>query len=183
MVIPQSSSIFYLPNPRLINDMTNPPPTGKGYPVSPQPAVGAVVFKDQAVLLVRRGKPPALGCWAIPGGSVELGETLQEAAEREIWEETGIVIRAGEPVFAFDVIERDDHGGVRFHYVIIDLAAVYVSGDLRPGDDAMAARWVRAEDLATLRVNDTTRRLLTNLFSAHPDGCALRGSHDDNYRT
>jgi 8-oxo-dGTP diphosphatase len=66
-----------------------------------------VVFKGDAVLLVQRGNPPSRGMWAIPGGSVRLGETLQTAAEREILEETGVVIRAGDPVLVFDAIEQD----------------------------------------------------------------------------
>jgi len=137
--------------------------TGK-YPDAPRTAVGAVVFKDRAVLLVQRGKAPALGMWAIPGGSVQLGETLQAAAEREILEETGIVVRASEPVFVFDVIQPDEYGRVKYHYVIVDLAAEYVAGDLFPGDDAADARWVREEDLARLHINPATRRLLAEQF-------------------
>ncbi len=85
------------------------------YPGLPRVAVGAFVFHEGGVLLVRRGKPPAEGQWAIPGGSVELGETLGEAAEREILEETGIVIRAREPMFTFDVIDRDPDSPPDFH--------------------------------------------------------------------
>lgn len=85
------------------------------YPDSPRVGVGAVVLREGRVLLVRRGVAPALGLWAIPGGALELGETLREAAEREILEETGITIRAGEPVFTCDVLVRDDDGRVRFH--------------------------------------------------------------------
>ena len=77
-------------------------------------AVGAVVIKDGAILLVKRGQAPSSGKWAIPGGSVELGETLQQAAEREIREETGLRIRAEQPVFTFDVIERDRHLWIAF---------------------------------------------------------------------
>jgi len=85
------------------------------YPPAPRVAVGAVVIRAGSVLLVRRGKAPSDGQWAIPGGSVELGETLQQAAEREILEETGIRIRAGKPVYTFDLIERDRQKRIRFH--------------------------------------------------------------------
>ncbi|RJQ84287.1 MAG: NUDIX domain-containing protein [Desulfobacteraceae bacterium] len=134
------------------------------YPDHPRLAVGAVVFKDNRVLLVQRGNPPGQGQWAIPGGSVRLGETLQQAAEREIFEETGIVIHAREPVLTFDVVDRDADGRVRFHYVIVDLAADYLSGELLAGDDATAARWVAADDLRTLPVNVRTRALLQRQF-------------------
>lgn len=138
--------------------------TDRRYPDAPRPAVGAVVFKDGRVLLVKRGNPPAEGVWAIPGGRVHLGETLQAAAEREIMEETGVMIRAGAPVFVFDVVDRDARGDVRFHYVIVDLAADYLSGEPLAGDDAVAARWVGEAELAGLRVNPATRRLLAEHF-------------------
>jgi 8-oxo-dGTP diphosphatase len=134
------------------------------YPDAPQVAVGAIVVRDGRVLLVRRGHPPSEGLWAIPGGSVELGETLQEAAEREIMEETGLTIQAGEPVYTFDVILRDDAGRVQFHYVIVDLLADYVRGEVHSGDDARDARWVTSGELEKLAVNQTTRELLKKLF-------------------
>ena len=133
------------------------------YPSVPRAAVGAVVFHKTRVLLVRRGKPPAEGVWAIPGGSVMLGETLQAAAEREIYEETGIRILAGDPVLAFDVV-KTENGRVRFHYVIVDLSANYIDGEPKPGDDALEARWVSGHDLERLRVNPATRRLLKDKF-------------------
>ena len=135
------------------------------YPSRPCVAVGAVVFKDDKVLLVRRAKPPAENVWAIPGGSVEIGESLREAAEREILEETGVTIRALEPVYTFDVIDRDAGGGVRFHYVIIDLTAEYIQGVPMAGDDASAARWFSSDELATMNVNTRTRELLKSKFS------------------
>lgn len=112
------------------------------------------------MLLVRRGKPPAKGQWAIPGGSLELGETLQEAAEREIREETGIVIRAGDPFYTFDTVVRDDAGRVQFHYVIVDLMAEYVSGEVKAGDDAKDARWASPREIADLDISPATLRLL-----------------------
>ena len=136
------------------------PGSDGSYPDQPRVAVGAIVFKNNKVLLVRRGKPPAEDLWAIPGGRVEIGETLREAAEREIMEETGVAIRALEPVYTFDVIDRDADGRARFHYVIVDLAADYISGKPRAGDDASAARWVSAEELASMKVSTKTRQLL-----------------------
>lgn len=133
------------------------------YPDSPRVGVGAVVIKEGRVLLVRRGVAPASGLWAIPGGALELGETLQEAAEREIREETGITIRAGEPVFTCDVCHRDNDGRVRFHYVIVDLAADYVSGDVSAADDALEARWVAPEEMETLPATKTTVKLLEQI--------------------
>ena len=135
------------------------------YPSKPSVAVGAVVFHEQRVLLVKRAKAPSLGVWAIPGGSVELGETLQQAAEREILEETGITIRAGEPIFCFDAIEREPSGRVRFHYVITDLMAEYVTGEPLADDDALDARWVCAEELESLNVSEVTLELLRNRLS------------------
>jgi 8-oxo-dGTP diphosphatase len=134
------------------------------YPHCPVVAVGAVVFKSNCVLLVRRGKAPAEDLWAIPGGSVEIGETLQQAAEREILEETGIKIRAGKPIYIFDVIDRDEDEKIRFHYVIIDLAADYVSGEPAAGDDAAEARWISAHELNELAVSPPTLNLLKTTF-------------------
>jgi len=141
------------------------PKTAGAYPDQPRVAVGAIVFKDDRVLLVRRGKPPAEDLWAIPGGRVEIGETLQEAAEREILEETAIAIRARVPVYTFDIIERDTRGRIRFHYVIVDLTADYIRGNPQAGDDASEARWVSSDELATLKVSAKTRQLLKTQFN------------------
>ena len=143
---------------------STPDSSAKEYPVRPALAVGAVVFKENKVLLVKRGNPPARGVWAIPGGSVELGETLKTAAEREIFEETGIVIKAGEPIFSFESIHRDDKDRVRFHYYIVDLGASYISGEPAPGDDALDAGWISKEALGRLDVNPLTLKLLHQTF-------------------
>jgi len=138
--------------------------SGGGYPAGPRTAVGAIVFRDDKVLLVRRANPPGQGLWAIPGGRVELGETLKEAARREVREETGVIINPKEPVYVFEVIERDDEGGIRFHYVIIDLLAEYLSGVVNPGTDASEARWISSEELKELPVTKTTREFLKSRF-------------------
>jgi ADP-ribose pyrophosphatase len=133
------------------------------YPDTPRVAVGAVVKRESKVLLVKRRDAPGQGTWAIPGGSVELGETLQQAAEREIKEETGLTIRARVPVHAFDVIERDGAGKIAYHYVIVDLIADYITGQLKPDDDACDARWASPEELENLPVSQRTRDLLAKL--------------------
>jgi len=135
------------------------------YPIQPRVAVGAIVFKDDRVLLVRRAQPPSQDLWAIPGGSVKIGETLQEAAEREIFEETGIIIQALEPVYTFDYIDREKSGRYRFHYVIVDLTADYVRGKPRAGDDAAEARWVSSEEITSLEVSEKTLQLLKTRFN------------------
>ncbi len=134
----------------------------KTYPTTPRVAVGAVVIRDDRVLLVKRRDPPNEGQWAIPGGSVKLGETLQEAAERELREETGVCVRAGKPIFVFDVIQKDARGRPKYHYVIADLWSEYVSGDPTPRDDALDACWLSPADIERLPVNATTLDLLRN---------------------
>ena len=137
-----------------------------GNPSHPQVAVGAVVIHNNCALLVKRRNPPSAGMWAIPGGSVNLGETLQEAAEREIMEETGVIIKAKNPVLTFDVVERDEKGRIRFHYVIVDLMADYVRGEPLPADDAEDARWFSEAELAEVNINKKTHQLLTRLFKS-----------------
>jgi 8-oxo-dGTP diphosphatase len=132
-------------------------------PTVPQIGVGAVVFKDGQVLLVKRATAPSRGLWAIPGGRLEFGETLQQAAEREILEETGVVIRASHPIYTFDVIERDDTGAIHFHYVIVDLEAEYVRGEPIASDDADDARWISPDEISSLSVSAKTVTLLKDI--------------------
>jgi ADP-ribose pyrophosphatase len=139
-------------------------PHKKEYPSQPVVAVGAIVFRKNRVLLVRRGQPPSQDMWAIPGGRVKIGETLQEAAEREILEETGITIQAREPVYTFDYIECDGSELPRFHYVITDLIAEYIRGKTRAGDDAVEVRWVSADELDHLKVSSKTLNLLKTQY-------------------
>jgi 8-oxo-dGTP diphosphatase len=134
---------------------------GREYPDYPRVGVGAVVLREGRILLVRRGVEPSKGLWSIPGGGLRIGETLQQGAEREILEETGIVIRAGAPIFTCDSFERDKDGRFRFHYVIVDMAADYVSGEVEAADDALEARWVSQTEIRELSVTKTTLKLLT----------------------
>jgi ADP-ribose pyrophosphatase len=133
------------------------------YPQQPVIAVGAVVMRQNRILLIRRGKEPAMGEWAIPGGRVELGETMHEAAAREVMEETCVSIRPGELVYFFETILPDPDGRIQFHYAIFDFMAEYLAGEPNPRDDAMDARWVSAEDADTYNLNTRTRELLNRI--------------------
>ena len=127
---------------------------------APQVAAAALVIRGKSVLLVKQGAAPNRGLWAIPGGSVGLGETLQQAAEREVKEETGLIVKAGEPVHVFDYLECDETGALRFHYVIVDILADYLSGEPAPADDAADAGWFETAELETMEVSKTTLSLL-----------------------
>jgi 8-oxo-dGTP diphosphatase len=143
--------------------------SNREYPDHPRVGVGAIVLREGRVLLIRRGAAPAVGLWAIPGGGLRIGETLQQGAEREILEETGIVIRAGAPVFTCDSFERDGEGRFRFHYVIVDMAADYVSGEVKAADDALEARWISPAEIRNLPATKTTLKLLRQIGFMPPD--------------
>jgi 8-oxo-dGTP diphosphatase len=117
--------------------------------MTPTVAVGALVFDgDGRVLLVERGNPPGAGLWSVPGGRVETGETLAQAVAREVREETGLVVEVGALAC---VVERITDG---YHFVILDYHARVIGGALAAGGDARAARFVTADELATLPVTD-----------------------------
>jgi len=115
-------------------------------PEGPSVGVGGVLIRDGRVLLIRRGKEPLRGRWVIPGGTVELGETLEQALVREMAEETGLEVTPGELLTVFDRIQREE-GGVRYHYVIVDFLCSYVSGEARAASDAAAVAWVAPREL------------------------------------
>lgn len=142
---------------------------GTIYPDAPRVAVGALVVHQNKVLLILRGKDPAKGMWAVPGGSVNIGETLQTAAEREVLEETGLQIKAGKVIYAFEKIQHDNAGQVQYHYVILDLEAKPLDPAqlLTPADDAIKAGWFTLADLDRLNlpVSETTWTLLQEKLS------------------
>lgn len=127
-----------------------PPRSAREYPDRPWIGVGAIVFKGDHVLLIRRGKPPNQGKWSLPGGAQEIGETVYQTAVREVLEETGLVIAVTRLVTVVDSIHRDDDGRVQYHYTLIDVSAEWVSGDPVCGDDADEACWVTVEEAAGL---------------------------------
>lgn len=131
------------------------------YPDRPLLAVSVALWSANRALLVRRARPPLASVWSLPGGVVEIGERLDEAATREVREETGLDIEVGEAIDRAEVIRHDADGRVERHYVIIVFAGRYLSGEPRAGDDADAVRWVDRKDIADYEVTAGTARVLS----------------------
>jgi len=129
----------------------------------PSVGVGAVLIHEGKVLLIRRGKEPLRGRWVVPGGTVEVGETLEEALVREIQEETGLVVRPVEVVTVFDRIEREGDS-VRYHYVIVDYLCTYVSGEARAASDAEAIAWATPEELSAYDLPEKAMEVVQDAF-------------------
>jgi ADP-ribose pyrophosphatase YjhB (NUDIX family) len=151
------------------------PDTGPAYPVSerrrypdvPRVGVGVAVFDSEGrVLLVQRGRPPSAGQWGLPGGLVELGERLADAARREVAEECAIEIELGEMVATFEPIERDAEGRVEYHYVVVDFWARQRGGVAQAQDDAAAVAWARLDELDRFALRPETREVLEQAYHA-----------------
>jgi len=140
------------------------------YPETPLIGVGAIIVEEGRVLLVKRGHPPLAGEWSIPGGVLEIGELLREAAAREANEETGLTVEPGEILGVFDRLIRTGDR-VQYHYVLIDFLCKRLQGELKPGSDADEVRWFKAEELPSLNLApdtaDVIRKGLANVGSSH----------------
>jgi ADP-ribose pyrophosphatase YjhB (NUDIX family) len=133
----------------------------RAYPVAPVVGVGAVVVgPDGRVLIVRRGRPPLEGQWSLPGGHVELGETLVDALVREVHEETGLAVVPGPIVETFDRIQRSADGRVEYHFVIVDFLCRAAETAAVAGDDAAAVAWVAGDQLETYGVHPHAARVI-----------------------
>jgi 8-oxo-dGTP diphosphatase len=134
------------------------------YPETPLVGVGAIIIEGDRVALVKRGHPPLEGKWSIPGGLLEVGETLRKAAVREALEETALTIAPGELLGVFERVLSDEQGKFRYHYVLIDFLCRRLSGELAAGDDAHDVRWFRREDLAALELARETEEVILKGF-------------------
>jgi ADP-ribose pyrophosphatase YjhB (NUDIX family) len=142
------------------------------YPERPVVGVGGVVIEDGRTLLIRRGSEPLRGQWSIPGGTLELGESLEAGVARELLEETGLEVRIVDLIEVFDRIftEPDAGGGgtpekPKFHYVIIDYLCERISGEPRPGSDVTDVALAREDELGRFRLTPTATRVLRKAFA------------------
>jgi 8-oxo-dGTP diphosphatase len=130
------------------------------YPDHPFAGVGAVVIREGRLLMVKRGQEPNKGKWSIPGGGIELGETIYEAAARETLEECSVQVEIMRVLDAADNIVRDEDGRIRYHYVIIDLLGRYISGEAKAQTDAAECRWVALTEIEKLDITSNLRDML-----------------------
>ena len=137
------------------------------YPLRPIVGVGVVVLRDEAVLLVRRAKPPLAGQWSLPGGMQELGETLEEAARREVLEETGLGLAGIQFLATVDLIDLDQDRRVRHHYTLIDFWALAGPETLSAGSDAAEAAFVPRSEVPGLGLWSETRRIIELALAHH----------------
>jgi ADP-ribose pyrophosphatase YjhB (NUDIX family) len=137
------------------------------YPAHPVVGVGAVVVRDGKALINKRAHEPRKGEWSLPGGLLELGESLQDAVRREIKEETSLEIEVGPVIETFDRVHRDDQGKIRYHFVIVDFVCAWSDGEAVPGSDADGVAWVRAEEIDDYKVNDHAKAVILRGLNYH----------------
>jgi 8-oxo-dGTP diphosphatase len=131
------------------------------YPTRPYLAVSAAIFRDGKVLIVRRARPPANGLYTLPGGGVELGETLEQAVIREIREETALAIEPVGLVGFRQAIARDDAGQVERHFVILPFAARFIGGAISLNEELAEANWLLPAELAALKTTEGLSQIVT----------------------
>ena len=138
---------------------------GRLYPRFPVVAASAVVLREGQILMIRRSNEPNKGMWSIPGGRVELGETVYEAVQREVFEECNIEIEILRLLNVGDNIIQDDEGRVKYHYILVDFLAEYKCGEITAQSDAEEYRWVTTKELHRLDIAPQLRTLLMQTMS------------------
>jgi len=149
-----------------------PMSSSREYPERPVVGIGGVIIDSGRTLLIRRGSEPLLGEWSIPGGTLEIGESLEEGVARELLEETGIEVRVLELIEVFDRIYLEDgstggavKGRPRFHFVIADYLCERLGGEPRAGSDVTEVAFAREEELARFHLTETATRVLKKAFA------------------
>jgi 8-oxo-dGTP diphosphatase len=135
------------------------------FPELPLVGVGAIIIDKGRVVLVKRAHPPIQGQWSIPGGVLEVGELVREAAVREAREETGLVVEPADLLGVYDRILRNDEHRVQYHYVLVDFLCRPVRGELRADTDAAAVRWFTQEELPALKLAEDTLEVIQKGFA------------------
>jgi 8-oxo-dGTP diphosphatase len=135
------------------------------YPALPVVGVGGVVIHEGRALLIKRGSEPLKDQWSIPGGTLELGESIQEGVRRELLEETGIEVRVGELIEVFDRIFRDAAGNIQYHFVIVDYLCEKLSGEAHAASDVTDVAWVNEEDLWNYKLTEAATRVIRRAFA------------------
>ena len=143
---------------------SKPPEDDRRYPKRPLVGVGAIMLRRDRILMAQRGKEPLKGWWSLPGGALELGESLADGVRREVREETGLEIRPLGVLEIFERIMRDASGAPEYHYVLIDYVCRITGGDLCAGDDVCAVEWVRQRDLPKLQITEGTLTVIEKGF-------------------
>ncbi|RMF95872.1 MAG: NUDIX domain-containing protein [Candidatus Schekmanbacteria bacterium] len=124
------------------------------------PAVGGIVFQQEKVLLVKRKNPPLQGQWSIPGGRIEYGEPMKEAVKRELFEETGLLVKPLCIVETIEKINKDRNGSILFHYIIVDYLCAIEGGSLKAGSDAVDVEFVSMDKLCEKELDDKTTEII-----------------------
>jgi len=140
-------------------------PDTRKNPVRPIIGVGAVVFKNDLILLVKRARAPKKDEWSLPGGAQKLGETVREAITREVAEETGLRIQVDDLIDVIDFIERKS-AKTEYHYTLIDFSATFSGGELQAGSDALDARFFSLDEALSLPLWTETRRIILKAAKA-----------------
>jgi len=135
------------------------------YPTQPMIGAGAIVLDGDRVLLIQRAAEPLKGQWSLPGGRLELGETIQQTIVREVREETGLDVEPLQLLGVYDLIDRDPAGKIRYHYVLVDWICTVAGGQLKAGDDATNVAWATRGDLPHYALADFTLDAIEKAFT------------------
>tara|TARA_B110000196_G_C20855887_1_gene525040 strand:- start:61 stop:504 length:444 start_codon:yes stop_codon:yes gene_type:complete len=130
------------------------------YPQRPIVGLGATIFGPRGIVLIKRGNPPRVGAWSLPGGAQDLGETVKEGIIREVKEETGLDVKVLEIIDVIDSINRDPDGQIKYHYTLVDACVIVTGGTLQASSDAMDAQWFSLAQIADLNLWSETNRII-----------------------